>query len=125
MELLMKQMLKVLPILFALSFFIPHVAMARDYPTIVGEKVATGFTNAITGVGEIPKTIMVMSHEKGPVYGATVGFMVGLGHTLGRSLCGALDLATFMIPTESIVKPNYIWDHFDRETSYSSTFKMR
>jgi putative exosortase-associated protein (TIGR04073 family) len=68
---------------------------------------------------------MIVSREKGPAYGATVGFMTGTVHMLGRTLLGALDLVTFMIPTESLVKPDYIWNHFDRETSYNSNWKMR
>jgi putative exosortase-associated protein (TIGR04073 family) len=125
MELPMKQTLKVLPILFALSFFIPHVAMAYGYPDKIGEKLGNGLANVVTGVAEIPKTIMIVSREKGPGYGATVGFMTGTVNMLGRTLLGALDLVTFMIPTESLVKPDYIWNHFDRETSYNSNWKMR
>jgi len=125
MELPMKQTLKVLPILFALSFFIPHAAMAYGYPDKIGEKLGNGLANVVTGVAEIPKTIMIVSREKGPAYGATVGFMTGTVHMLGRTLLGALDLVTFMIPTESLVKPDYIWNHFDRETTYNSNWKMR
>jgi len=121
----MKQMFKLPLILFALFFFAPYVAMAESYPAKVGEKLGNGIVNVVTGVIEIPKTMMVTSHAKGPAYGATAGFMTGIVHMLGRTLCGALDLATFMIPTRPLVNPGYIWNNFDRETSYNSGWQLR
>ncbi len=121
----MKPMFKALPMLFVLFFLTSYNAMAQSYPTKVGEKLANGIANVVTGVVEIPKTIMITSHEKGPAYGATVGFMTGIVHMLGRTLSGALDLATFVIPTRPLVNPNYIWNNFDRETSYSSGWQLR
>ena len=52
------------------------------------------------------------------------GFFTGLFHSVGRSVIGALDIATFLIPTTPIVNPPYIWDNFDRETTYTA-WKMR
>ena len=121
----MKQMFKSLPILFALFFFVPYVAMAQSYPTKVGEKLGNGIVNVVTGVAEIPKTVMITSRAKGPAYAATVGVMTGIVHMMGRTLFGTVDLVTFMIPTRPLVNPDYIWYNFNRETSYNLTWQLR
>jgi len=93
-------------------------AQPQDYPTKAGEKLATGVANAVTGVVEIPKTMAVTGHEKGATYGLTTGFFTGIVHAIGRSLSGALDIATFMVPTTPVTQPQFIWDDFDKETTY-------
>ncbi len=121
----MKQMFKSLPILLALFFFVPYIAMAQSYPTKVGEKLGNGIANVVTGVVEIPKTMIITSQKRGPAYGMTAGFMTGIVHMLGRTLSGAVDLATFMIPTRPLVNPDYIWNNFNRETSYNPGWQLR
>jgi len=124
-EFQMKKMFKTLLILSALFFATPYAAMAEGYPAKVGEKLGIGIVNVVTGVAEIPKTIMVTSRTHDPAYAATAGFMTGIVHMLGRTLLGAVDLATFMIPTEPLVNPDVIWKNFDRETSYNMHWQMR
>jgi len=51
--------------------------------------------------------------------------MTGIVHMLGRTLCGTVDLVTFMIPTKPLVNPDFIWKNFDRETSYNMNWQMR
>jgi putative exosortase-associated protein (TIGR04073 family) len=125
MELRMKKMFKMLLILSALFFATPYAAMADSYPTKVGEKLSNGIVNVVTGVAEIPKTIMVTSRTKDPAYAATAGFMTGMVHMLGRTLFGVMDLVTFMIPTKPLVNPDYIWKNFDTETTYNMNWQMR
>ena len=121
----MKKMFKTLLILSALFFATPYAAMAESYPAKVGEKLGTGIVNVVTGVAEIPKNIMVSSRTHDPAYAATAGFMTGIVHMLGRTLCGTVDLVTFMIPTKPLVNPDFIWKNFDRETSYNMNWQMR
>lgn len=92
--------------------------MGKSYPTMAGEKLMTGVVNAATGFIELPKTIILTTHKDGAPYGLTVGFLTGLMHTVGRTVFGALDAATFFIPTQPTVQPNFIWQDFDRETTY-------
>jgi putative exosortase-associated protein (TIGR04073 family) len=106
-------------LLVMLSLFFPINAQADNYPTKVGEKLGNGVANVVTGVAEIPKTMMITGHEKGAAYGMTAGFFIGIVHMLGRTLSGAVDIATFVVPTTPIVNPAYIWDDFDKETSYT------
>lgn len=100
------------------------VQAADSYPEKVGEKLATGVANVVTGVAEIPKNMMITGHKNGVAYGATAGFFVGIVHTVGRTLSGAVDIVTFVVPTTSIANPTFIWDDFDRETTYSA-WRMR
>lgn len=120
----MNNIFRLLLIAFVLFTFSPQMAMAYTYPTKVGEKLGTGIANVVTGVAEIPKTMMVASKREGAAYGMTAGFFTGLVHMVGRTLTGAVDVATFIVPTTPIVRPPFIWDDFDRETTYTG-WRMR
>jgi putative exosortase-associated protein (TIGR04073 family) len=121
----MKFRFKIAMLVLSLFIFTPCLALAHSYPAKIGEKLGTGIANVATGVVEIPKTMAITSRTNGPAYGMTAGFMTGLVHMLGRTLFGALDLATFMIPTKSIVKPDLVWKNFNTETSYNMNWQMR
>ena len=120
----MKQIIKMLMLVGALLAMTPYAANASSYPAKMGVKLGNGVVNAVTGLGEIPKNIMIGNKSDGPAYAATAGVMTGFLHTLGRTFCGATDLVTFMIPTKPIVRPNFIWQDFNKETSYSSIWKL-
>lgn len=119
----MKKMIKSLLPLFILFFISTH-SFASDYPDKVGEKLGNGIANVITAVAEIPKTMVITGHRNGAPYGLTAGFFTGLVHTVGRTVSGAIDIATFLVPTTPLVQPNYIWDDFNRETTYTAA-RMR
>ena len=124
----MRKILRSLPILFALFFSLPHAAMAEstpDYLDKIGGKLENGIANAVGGFLELPKTIMVMSRNEGPIYGMTAGLMLGMAHTMARTIYGAVDIATFMIPTRPLIEPNYIWNASDKMTTYESEVQMR
>ena len=119
----MKKMIKTL-VLLCILFSLPNFALAHNYPTKVGEKLGNGIANAVTGVVEIPKTMIITGRRHGATYGMTAGCFTGLFHSVGRSVIGAVDIATFLVPTTPIVRPPYIWDNFDRETTYTA-WQMR
>ena len=120
----MIQFSRSLSIIFVIFFLSSQSAIASDYPTKVGEKLGHGIANVVTAVAEVPKTMMVTGHQKGATYGMTAGFFIGLVHMGGRLFTGALDIATFMVPTTPIPQPEYIWDDFDKETTYKA-WEMR
>ncbi len=125
----MKKLVKLLLSLSVLFFLASQTAMAqsttmygermeKNYPTMAGEKLMNGIVNAATGWVELPKTIILTSQRDGAPYGLTVGLLTGLIHTVGRTVLGALDAATFFIPTTPVVSPPYIWQDFNKETTY-------
>jgi putative exosortase-associated protein (TIGR04073 family) len=91
----------------------------------VGDKLAHGIANLVTGVGEIPKNMIIETNEKGLAYGLTVGTIVGIVEGIGRSLTGALDLVTFPIPTKPIIYPDFIWKDWDKKTHWHPDWKMQ
>ena len=120
----MKPLLKTLLILVTLFSFTPYTATASSYPEKLGTKLGNGLSNAVTGIAEIPKTIMITNRTNGPAYAATAGFMTGLVQMLGRTGCGVIDLVTFMIPTKPIVQPGFVWQNFNKETTYTSKWEI-
>ncbi len=108
-----------LSLIFSIFFLLSSQAVAADsYFSNSGEKFVSGVANAATGFTELPKNIILTSQKEGPLYGITLGTAQGLLHTVGRSLIGILDAATFIIPTNSSLNPPFIWQDLSRETSY-------
>lgn len=108
-----------LSLLLSIFFLFSSQAVASDsYFGNSAEKFVSGVANAATGWLELPKNIILTGQKEGPVYGATIGVAMGIMHTIGRSLVGVLDAATFFIPTKPSVNPPFIWQDFSRETSY-------
>jgi putative exosortase-associated protein (TIGR04073 family) len=113
---------------FSSKQILPHAAMAKSEPDYLdkkGGKLENGIANAVGGFIEIPKTVMIMSRSDGPVYDMTVGLLAGIVYMLGRTVYGAVDMATFMIPTKPLVDPDYIWNDFDRITTYKPNVQMQ
>jgi len=100
-------------------------ANAESYPAKISAKLSNGFANVATGVAEIPKTMILKTAQKGPLYGLTMGFVTGMGHMAGRTLLGVADMVTFPWPTKPIMYPHYVWKRFDKETRYSKCCEMR
>jgi len=121
----MKTLCNRLLLVVALAIAAPYAAMAQSYPEKIGEKLGNGLANVVTGVVEIPKTIAITSRTHNAGYAATAGLMIGIANMLGRTLLGTVDLATFMVPTKALVKPDYIWNNFDQKTSYNRTWQLR
>jgi putative exosortase-associated protein (TIGR04073 family) len=120
----MKQSLKTLLIIFFLSLLTPHIASASTYPDRMGTKLGNGMANIISGVVEIPKAIINGNRKSGAAYAATAGLMTGMVHMMGRTLCGAADLVTFMIPTKPMISPDFVWQNFKQDTGYKGTWEL-
>ena len=108
-----------LSLIFSIFFLSSFQAVAADnYFVDSSQKFASGITNAATGFIELPKNIILTSQKEGLLYGITSGTAKGLLHTVGRSLIGILDAATFILPTNSSLNPPFVWQDFSSETSY-------
>jgi putative exosortase-associated protein (TIGR04073 family) len=112
-------------VLFILFTFTPQLVLADNYPANALGKLTNGVANVAFGFGEIPKTIFISSLSEGPAYGATAGILMGMMQMVARTLNGAFDVATFIVPTKPFVTPEYIWNDFCKETSYSSNLQLR
>ncbi len=97
-------------------------------PLSYGEKVANKGLNALANLTtaplEIPKAVINTMNQSNFFYGLVGGFFKGMVNTLGRTGCGIADLITLPLPTESIISPAYVWDHFDKETTYGSVMRL-
>lgn len=120
MQATLKKMLTV----FAFMMLLPYNASATSYASRLGSKIGYGIMNSVTGIAEIPKTVMATSKTDGIGYAATGGVVTGLFHMVGRTLSGASDLATFFIPTKPIVQPSFVWENWKQETSYRKTWEL-
>ncbi|SFE82636.1 exosortase system-associated protein, TIGR04073 family [Nitrosomonas sp. Nm166] len=114
----MQRIVKFSLILSMLFLFSSQAIAADSYFSNSAEKFVSGVTNAVTGWVELPKNIILTSQNEGPLYGVSIGTAMGIMHTVGRTLIGVLDAATFFIPTKPSVNPPFIWQDFSRETSY-------
>jgi putative exosortase-associated protein (TIGR04073 family) len=131
-EISMKNMLKPLLLASALVFFSSQTIAAdsshpshSSYPEQIGNKLAHGVANTVTGIVEVPKNMYIESKRKGPAYGIPVGLFTGIVQGIGRTLTGVVDLVTFPIPTKPIIYPDFIWKDFDKETHYHPDWKLQ
>ena len=121
----MKNVAMYLWILAVSCLLLPNAAMADNYVEKAGGKFVNGAANAAGALLEIPKNIKIGSREKGPLYGMTAGVVAGVLHTIGRTVYGVADMATFMIPTSPLVDPEYVWNDFGTMTTYRAAVQMR
>ncbi len=105
-------------ILAALMLMASPVMAADDYGTRVAQKFGRGLGNAATGWLEVPKNIVNVTRDSNIALGLTWGVIKGAMNTVGRTVVGALDLAFFFIPTKEYVHPTFVWDPFDKDTTY-------
>jgi len=97
----------------------------QGYGAQVGDKALRGFTNMTTAVLEIPKNIINTTNDSNIAYGAVGGLAKGILNTVGRIMTGLSDFVTAPLPTQQIVQPTYIWDDFDKDTTYGKTFRLK
>jgi putative exosortase-associated protein (TIGR04073 family) len=103
---------------------LPELALADRYKSIdstspqevadgMGSKLVRGAANVATGWGEFPKQIYYTSKEDGWVKGVTVGPFKGLFMALTRTVAGALEFVTFVVPYpgfyDPLFDPAYVW----------------
>jgi len=104
----------------ALLFAFTTPVMAGDYGSQTSNKFVRGITNLTTGWLEVPKNISNESRKSNAAVGLTWGSVKGGLHAVGRTAVGAFDTATFYVPSDEIVHANYVWDDYDRETTYGT-----
>lgn len=111
---------RILLLSFLLFGLISPALAGEGYGANVGEKLGRGLVNVATGWVEIPKNIVNTSQDSNVGIGVTWGLAKGIGHTIGRTLVGAGELATFFVPTPAIIHPPYVFEDFYRDTTYGA-----
>lgn len=113
----------IISLLMALSTNI-YADEQQSYGDKVGEKALNGLANMGTAILEIPKNIINTTNDSNIAYGVIGGLTKGILNTVGRLVTGATDLITAPIPTDPIVHPKYIWDDYDKDTTYGKVFRL-
>jgi putative exosortase-associated protein (TIGR04073 family) len=82
-------------------------------------KLGRGVASVIYGVLEVPGNMVQEGRVRGPLYGATVGLLLGTGKMVARLPVGAFEVVTapFAVPPgyEPILEPEFPWDYFRAE----------
>jgi putative exosortase-associated protein (TIGR04073 family) len=76
-----------------------------SYSVAMPTKLLRGVTNVLTGWLEFPRSIYVTTRDNGPLQGLIIGPARGIFATAGRTLTGAVEAATFMIPAPGFYSP--------------------
>ncbi|SNX60325.1 putative exosortase-associated protein, TIGR04073 family [Nitrosomonas ureae] len=116
-----------LALVVSMSFLFSSQAIANEeasgnsYLSKAGLKFFSGLVNVATGWIELPKNINLTGQKDTPVSGltaVTLGVLQGAWYTINRTGCGVVDIVTFMIPTNPLVDPVFVWNDFLRETEF-------
>lgn len=76
-------------------------------------KLSRGLANTVTGVLEVPLTIVTVGQEEGPVAGLSWGLLLGLGAAVTRTVVGVAETLTFPFPLprsgyEPLLQPEFL-----------------
>ena len=92
---------------------------ANVYFSRASMKILSGVANVTTGWMELPKNIVLWCQKDNSILvGFPEGLLWGIVHTASRTVSGAVDLATFWLPTFPTPNPPFIWDDFSQESDY-------
>ncbi len=114
-----------LALLISMLFLFSSQAQANEditanvYFSRAGMKILSGVANMATGWMELPKNISIWNQKNNNMLSDfTEGVLWGVVHTAGRTASGAVDLATFWLPTFPTPSPIFVWDDFSKESDY-------
>ena len=118
------------PLIQADSFILANranttlVSPPLSYGQKITDKGLNALANLTTASLEIPKSVINTMNQSNFFYGWVGGFVKGIVNMLGRTGCGVTDLVTLPIPTQPIISPLYVWDDFDKETTYGAVMRL-
>lgn len=130
-------MKKLLPCLVAACLFSPLALAENEQMTGQAQPVskkavnndnrcATGATNILGGWLEMPKNMVNVTNKSDFIlYGLFGGIFKGAMDTVGRTGGGLLDLLACPFNVEPVIQPGYIWNDFQKDTSYGRVFYPR
>lgn len=125
----MRSISRLTAMLSMLFLFLSQAQAAEDitahvYFSRAGMKILSGVANVATGWMELPKNIGIWNQKNNNMLSDfSEGVLWGIVHTAGRTASGAVDLATFWLPTFPTPNPVFILDDFSKESEYYA-FRM-
>jgi putative exosortase-associated protein (TIGR04073 family) len=78
---------------------------AEAYTQAMATKLARGVTNVATGWMELPRSVYVKGRDKGALQGMTIGLLQGVGMTVVRTVAGAFEAISFLVPSPGFYDP--------------------
>ncbi len=112
------------------SFFmiLAPASHANDNDENYNERVKTKALSGLANIGasflEIPKNVINISNDTNVVWGVVGGAPYGGLIMAGRIVSGIADLVTCFIPTTPITTPVYVWDDFDKNTTFGDALRL-
>ena len=86
----------------------PNDVAETNRGAAASKKLGRGLANVLGGWLELPKGIQSVGDESGFLAGLTWGPIYGIGNALVRTGAGVYDIATFPMPSEPVVQPEYV-----------------
>jgi putative exosortase-associated protein (TIGR04073 family) len=81
---------------------------AQEYNAL--RKLSRGLVNSSLAVLELGRQVIKVTEAEGQVAGLFLGSLKGLVFTLGRTVIGMYELATFLVPSYMpVVEPEFIF----------------
>ena len=97
------------------ALLLPGVATSAQQSA--ARKAGRGLAGMTCGFLEIPGNIVAETRSRGPVWGFTLGFAMGLGKVVVRELVGVYEFVTapLEIPDgfQPIIQPEFPWSYFN------------
>jgi putative exosortase-associated protein (TIGR04073 family) len=107
--------IRVAAIAAILALLVPVMAQGVEYTA--GRKAGRGLAGLTLGVLEVPGNIVQETRDHGAARGWSLGFVMGLGKIVSRTLVGAFELLTAPFPLpegfKPVLEPEFPWDYFE------------
>ena len=98
------------------AFLILALASAADAQS-AGRKFGRGLAGMTTSFLEVPGNMVAQTEKRGAAEGIPLGFVIGLGMIVPRTLVGVYEFVTAPFPAPAgyrpILQPEFPWDYFE------------
>ena len=90
----------------------------EGHMTLMSRKLIRGVTNAVTGIGEVPRQITRATIGEKSAATFTRGTVSGFGMAIVRTAVGVIETATFVIQApgnyDPLLDPSFVWEDRDQ-----------
>jgi putative exosortase-associated protein (TIGR04073 family) len=110
----MKREFTKITVIIVVSVFISGLFVCDAFAQSPVRKLGRGLANAVTGMLELPQSIVDVSEEEGALAAVTYGVAKGIAMSFVRMTVGVYEVVTFPIPLPfdyaPIVEPEFMMD---------------